>query len=187
MTKDEALKLALEALEQIARLTGPRWALENSYAGHLEAITALREALAQPEQKQPTDIGALVQGMAVSVDVSTGDHDAQRRLFGTVTLVQESQKGKHGLILLVQNPQPNFTSQPQPKQEPVAKYIGECSEGSLVHLYDDVKKGTNFYTTPPQRTWVDLKPQDLNDIFKTANTGEGAVHLALKIIKEKNT
>ena len=35
------------------------------------------------------------------------------------------------------------------QQEPVAKYIGECSEGSLVHLYDDVKKGTNFYT-PPQ-------------------------------------
>jgi len=35
------------------------------------------------------------------------------------------------------------------QQEPVAKYIGECYEGSLVCLYDDVKKGTNFYTTPP--------------------------------------
>jgi hypothetical protein len=34
-------------------------------------------------------------------------------------------------------------------QEPAAKYIGECSEGSLVQLYEDVKKGTNFYTTPP--------------------------------------
>ena len=51
MTDKEAMKQALEALEQIARLTGPRWALENSYAGHLEAITALREALAQPEQE----------------------------------------------------------------------------------------------------------------------------------------
>lgn len=72
------------------------------------------------------------------------------------------------------------------QQEPVAKYIGECSEGSLVHLYDDVKKGTNFYTAPPQRTWVDLTPQDLNDIFKISHTGEGAVYLALKIIREKN-
>ena len=47
MTKDEALKLTLEALEQIARLTGPRWAFENNYAGHLKAITAIKEALAQ--------------------------------------------------------------------------------------------------------------------------------------------
>jgi hypothetical protein len=39
--------------------------------------------------------------------------------------------------------------QPAPVQEPVAKYIGECSEGSLVQLYEDVKKGTEFYTTPP--------------------------------------
>ena len=36
-----------------------------------------------------------------------------------------------------------------PVQEPVAKYIGECSDGSLVQLYEDVKKGTDFYTTPP--------------------------------------
>lgn len=49
---------------------------------------------------------------------------------------------------------------PQPaQQEPVAKYIGECSEGSMVQLYKDVKKGTKFYTTPPQRKeltdWID--------------------------------
>jgi hypothetical protein len=52
MTKDEALKLALEALETIAKLTGARWALEQGYAGHLEAITEIRQALAaQPEQE----------------------------------------------------------------------------------------------------------------------------------------
>lgn len=40
---------------------------------------------------------------------------------------------------------------PLPEQEqgePVAKYIGEGSEGSLVQLLEDVKKGTDFYTTP---------------------------------------
>jgi len=36
-------------------------------------------------------------------------------------------------------------------QEPVAKYIGEGNEGSLVQLYDNVKKGTDFYTAPPKR------------------------------------
>jgi hypothetical protein len=44
MTKDEALKLALEALEKVAALTGARWALEQGYAGHLEAITAIKQA-----------------------------------------------------------------------------------------------------------------------------------------------
>jgi len=39
----------------------------------------------------------------------------------------------------------------------------------------------------PKRQWVDLTPQDLNEIFKVANTGEGAVRLALEKIKEKNT
>ena len=38
------------------------------------------------------------------------------------------------------------------EQEPVAKYIGECNDGSLVQLYDDVKKGTTFYTSPQKRT-----------------------------------
>jgi hypothetical protein len=42
MTKDEALLLALEALEKISMGGDPRWADQ--------AITAIKEALAQPEQ-----------------------------------------------------------------------------------------------------------------------------------------
>jgi hypothetical protein len=34
--------------------------------------------------------------------------------------------------------------------EPVAKYIGECADGSLVQLYDEMKKGTELYAAPPQ-------------------------------------
>ena len=98
----EALKLALEALTYIYTETTVD---EDELID--QAITAIKEALAQPE---PRDIAALVQGMEVSIDVSTGDHDAGHRLFGTVA-VQESQKGKHGLILLVQDPQPNFKAQ----------------------------------------------------------------------------
>ena len=50
----------------------------------------------------------LLEGVSVSVDVSTGEHDACHRYFGTVTLVQEDLTGKHGIMLLVQNPEPNF-------------------------------------------------------------------------------
>lgn len=39
----------------------------------------------------------------------------------------------------------------------------------------------------PQRTWVDLTPKDLNEIFEFAMTGEGAVHRAIAKFKEKNT
>ena len=39
---------------------------------------------------------------------------------------------------------------------------------------------------PPQRPWVDLTPQDLNEIFEVARTGEDAVRLALDKLKEKN-
>ena len=62
--------------------------------------------------------------MEVSIDVSTGDHDAGHRLFGTVTLVQENQGGKHGLILLVQDPEPNFKAQPE--QEPWCMKMNGC-------------------------------------------------------------
>ena len=37
-----------------------------------------------------------------------------------------------------------------------------------------------------KRTWIDLTPQDLNEIFAIARTGEHAVRLALDKIKEKN-
>ncbi len=54
VTKDEALKLALEAL------TG-NWTNETEcealHAKHMESITAIREALAQPEQEPVACVG----------------------------------------------------------------------------------------------------------------------------------
>jgi hypothetical protein len=55
-------------------------------------------------------------------------------------------------------------SLPAPVQEPVAKYIGECSEGSLVQLYEDVKKGTNFYTTPPAAAPVQPEQEPIGEV-----------------------
>ena len=80
-----------------------------------------------------------------------------------------------------------------PEQEPVATLLLQSKQNyernfgpsaAADWIYSDLLELLN--TTPPQRTWVDLTPQDLNDIFKTANTGEGAVYLALKIIRKKN-
>ena len=63
---------------------------------------------------------SMIEGMSVSVDVSTGDHDAGHRYFGTVTEVMECQGDKHGVTLLVQDAEPNFTATPTAPQ-PVAR------------------------------------------------------------------
>ena len=59
---------------------------------------------------------SMIEGMSVSVDVSTGDHDAGHRYFGTVTEVMECQGNKHGVTLLIQGAEPNFAPTP-PAQE----------------------------------------------------------------------
>ena len=70
-------------------------------------IDAAREELAG--LTAPTDLSGLLKGMSVSVDVSTGDHDSGNRYFGTVTEVMEAELDKHGVTLLVQDAEPNFT------------------------------------------------------------------------------
>ena len=213
MNDKEALKLALEALMRSRKavsgdldLAGCAYG-RNDPEGHRyndakkalvtldKAITALREALAQPQQ-EPRDIAALVQGMEVSIDVSTGEHDQGHRLFGTVTLVQESQKGKHGLILLVQDPQPNFKA--QPKQEPVA-HLWECIGRWSAYLVNNGKQAdcappswlvdaVNNATTPPKRKpWVDLTDEEIQAVAKQARSKDHAVTLTVRLLKEKQT
>lgn len=53
-------------------------------------------------------LSALIEGMEVSVDVSTCDADAGRPYFGTVTEISELDGAKNGCILLVQIAEPNF-------------------------------------------------------------------------------
>ncbi|EAU5125229.1 hypothetical protein EA631_12660 [Salmonella enterica] len=50
----------------------------------------------------------LIEGMEVSIDVSTCDADAGNRYFGTVTEVSELDTARNGYILLVQDAKPNF-------------------------------------------------------------------------------
>lgn len=65
------------------------------------------EKLNQPVS-QTYKLPELIEGMEVSVDVSTCDFDAGHRYFGTVTEVSELDSAKNGYILLVQDAKPNF-------------------------------------------------------------------------------
>lgn len=70
----------------------------------------------------------LIEGMEVSIDVSTCDADAGNRYFGTVTEVSELYTAKNGYILLVQDAEPNFdVNGNSPVQSPIDHgYRPEC-------------------------------------------------------------
>ena len=79
------------------------------------------------------------------------------------------------------------TEQPA-QQEPVARYIGEGSEGSLVQLYEDLKKGTDLYTSPPaQRTWVGLSEEEKIKCASPYDSRLCCVEETEAKLKEKNT
>ncbi|HHS0539892.1 TPA: DUF551 domain-containing protein [Salmonella enterica subsp. enterica] len=98
----------------------------------------------------------LIEGMEVSIDVSTCDADAGNRYFGTVTEVSELDTAKNGYILLVQDAKPNFDvngnspvipdgwiscSERMPDNDeykPIAIFTGKClGQGMFVATYDD--------------------------------------------------
>lgn len=71
---------------------------------------ACRAAMLQGAEpvSQTYELPELIEGMEVSIDVSTCDADAGNRYFGTVTEVSELYTAKNGYILLVQDAKPNF-------------------------------------------------------------------------------
>ncbi|EDM3388299.1 DUF551 domain-containing protein [Salmonella enterica subsp. enterica serovar Newport] len=71
------------------------------------ARIALASLEAEPVS-QTYNLPELIEGMEVSIDVSTCDADAGNRYFGTVTAVSELDTAKNGYILLVQDAKPNF-------------------------------------------------------------------------------
>ncbi|EBA1889475.1 DUF550 domain-containing protein [Salmonella enterica] len=73
-------------------------------AAMLQGAEPVSQTYELPEYELPE----LIEGMEVSIDVSTCDADAGNRYFGTVTEVSELDTAKNGYILLVQDAKPNF-------------------------------------------------------------------------------
>ncbi|GAB0620899.1 hypothetical protein NB16F75_21690 [Escherichia coli] len=76
-----------------------------------EAEELARIALVSLEAEpisQAYNLAELIEGMEVSIDVSTCDADLGNRYFGTVTEALELDTAKNGYILLVQDAEPNF-------------------------------------------------------------------------------
>ncbi|ENT2348586.1 ead/Ea22-like family protein [Salmonella enterica] len=97
---DENIQLQREkdAIEAVAL------ALRDDMRDAREQLAALT---AEPVS-QTYELPEIIEGMEVSIDVSTCDADAGNRYFGTVTEVSELDTAKNGYILLVQDAKPNF-------------------------------------------------------------------------------
>ncbi|EJN5625965.1 DUF551 domain-containing protein [Salmonella enterica] len=114
--------------------------------------------LEKPNQpvSQTYNLPELIEGMEVSIDVSTCGADAGNRYFGTVTEVSELYTAKNGYILLVQDAEPNFDvngnspvtqdgwiscNERMPdndESKPIAIFTGKClGQGMFVATYDD--------------------------------------------------
>ncbi|EDW0593121.1 DUF551 domain-containing protein [Salmonella enterica subsp. enterica] len=119
---------------------------------------ACRDAMLQGAEpvSQTYEFPELIEGMEVSIDVSTCYADAGNRYFGTVTEVSELDTAKNGYILLVQDAEPNFDvngnspvspggwiscSERMPdndESKPIAIFTGKClGQGMFVATYDD--------------------------------------------------
>ncbi|EBG7933640.1 DUF551 domain-containing protein [Salmonella enterica subsp. enterica] len=125
------------------------------------ARIALASLTAEPVS-QTYKLPELIEGMEVSIDVSTCDADAGNRYFGTVTEVSELDTAKNGYILLVQDAKPNFDvngnspvspggwiscSERMPEQgayiSAVSKH-GEYVAGQVIDDWLDLHDGTSF-------------------------------------------
>ena len=79
----------------------------------------------------------------------------------------------------------------QPEQEPVAVVVQVQHPAAVaLKLKADVPVGATLYTTPPQRTWVELTDEDKQIAFDDTQEGGGFWEFADAIeakLKEKNT
>ena len=120
MTKDEALKLALEALDIVK--------IHFTQNRHVnEAITAIKEALAQPAPVQEP-VG----------EVNRYGLDSHGRKWHGIYWYDPNVDVAHGTKLYTNPP-----AQPAPVSEPVGKYTGKTWYGlSIISLYDEIPVGT---------------------------------------------
>jgi len=82
------------------------------------------------------------------------------------------------------------------EQEPSGHFLDFAYSDSIayVHVYDQFRKGQQFYKAPPQRTWVGLTEEEIGDEYVRFEVSKGgfnrfeyAVRAIEAKLKEKNT
>ena len=161
MTK-EALKLALEALEEAWYHVGTFQPTEKAIDLYDEARAAIKEALAQPKQCQCPNCKVILHAS----DCAVHNEPAY--------------------------PAEGCDCGAKPQQEPVAygtwdTMLGKGNRMMMVRL-DKGQDGCTvpLYTTPPQRTWVGLTDEEKHEIRYSHMTSAEFIEFIEAKLKEKN-
>ncbi|HEB1381705.1 TPA: ead/Ea22-like family protein [Escherichia albertii] len=138
---DEDFQMEQQANAEFIAAANPATVLEL-----LDELEAAKKRIAELEAEpvsQAYNLPELIEGMEVSIDVSTCDADLGNRYFGTVTEALELDTAKNGYILLVQDAEPNFDvngnspvtpdgwiscSERMPNEEDVLVYCSDTKE-----------------------------------------------------------
>ena len=190
MTKDEALKMALEALEGfIPYLPLKDEAQCNRYD---KAIAAIKEALAQPEQDN-----TYMYASSLATSIWQKHYIKESPKFALLDTTE-------GVLTQIDNMTCGLVREKpaQPYQEPVAwgvfddnlhdMFFAKEEAQEMVRLKGDGSTVKPLYTTPPQREFVGLTDEDVERIVRESRVGEhGIGYTIAKAIeaklKDKNT
>ena len=100
-------------------------------------------------------------------------------------------------LSIVENRECRYKNRPKPEQEPVAwgvfddnlhdMFFAKEEAQEMVRLKGDGSTVKPLYTTPPQRTWVDLTDDEISASSKGNMTRNGFARVLLAKLKDKNT
>ncbi|EIS2827477.1 ead/Ea22-like family protein [Escherichia coli] len=152
----------------------------------LEAAEKRIAELEAEPVSQAYNLPELIEGMEVSIDVSTCDANLGNRYFGTVTEASELDTAKNGYILLVQDAEPNFDVNGNSPVIPDSwiscsermpddgQHVIILCDGAFVlyaqyrdgEFFDVVRNGDEFFETHSRNVtnWMQLPepPQEVN-------------------------
>ena len=175
MTKEEVLKMALEALYALAAMNHTTQQMKSN------AITAIKEALAQPEKpkyRRGNRLICLETEEYCVIHISGTDRQWVKFPDSHVGVYTNEQVAE--LFELLPK---------EPEQEPVA-FICEfyADEGHPFVSFEPVTHGTNtpLYTAP-QRTWVGLTAEEKHEIRYSHMTSAEFIEFIEAKLKETNT
>jgi len=180
MTKDEALRLALEALEDI----GDEWGFtsQRTVPKRKEAITAIKAALEAKDEPVKLRRGDILRCI---------ETDELCTVWATSTSGKTLVKwgGNDFTDYTAEQIGELFWLEPTAKDEPVA-IVAEIhmSRYTIEWTNGDLPEGTKLYTTPPQRTWVELDEEDYIKAYELCDFDKVAAFEFFEAkLKERNS
>ncbi|EMK9909773.1 ead/Ea22-like family protein [Escherichia coli] len=181
---DEDFQMEQQANAEFIAAASPATVL--ALLGELEAAKKRIAELEAELVSQTYNLPELIEGMEVSIDVSTCDANLGNRYFGTVTEASELDTAKNGYILLVQDAEPNFDVNGNSPVIPDSwiscsermpddgQHVIILCDGAFVlyaqyrdgEFFDVVRNGDEFFETQSRNVtdWMPLPepPQEVN-------------------------